>query len=641
MSSLPITDFISANFYFTAFLFGASVLLLAAIYLFRWRSDRLSTFIWLIAYGGALLFAWWMGAKINDVMIGLGVNLLLAAALYRFKSVISMFGVFFLISLFTPAIYGSIWTFELASKVDAFLNGGWLISALLFLEASIFSVLILLNGVMGSYKFLVRFSDLYFHFPRRDAAWKEASKKRATYPMVSIHLPCYSEPPEIVIQSLDALAAMDYPNFEVIVLDNNTKDASLWKPIEAHCKELGNHFRFFHIDSLKGAKAGALNKALELTAKEAEVVAVLDADFVSQPDFLEHLIGFFDDPKTGYVQSCHDYREWEKSKYLTACYYEYLLHFKLELPGMSEWDAAYTVGTMCMVRRKALEEVGGWAEWCLTEDSELAVRLHSLGYAGYNLKETLGRGLIPVTFEDYKKQRFRWSAGPIQQFQRYWRFYLPWASSIQLTFLQKMGEIFHSLTPYCSELLYYFVTLPMIVVCLWLGIVKNQVFLLPTSLLIWIPLTVGWNIACNFIHIKLLGGTWRDYVLSSLATRSLTFIKYKAFYLALFQKDLKWHRTNKFKMSPNLRRIFLSTPPELTLGLFYLIAVAFLAPFASYRHPDLICLLLLGMLNQAFNYLCAPIMAVLSEHDLHRKEGLERAAAQSLHFGTIQRDADD
>ena len=80
---------------------------------------------------------------------------------------------------------------------------------------------------------------------------------------MSIHLACYNEPPEMVILTLDSLAALDYENFEVLVIDNNTKDEEVWKPVEEHCEKLGTRFRFFHLDPWPGFKAGALNFGLE------------------------------------------------------------------------------------------------------------------------------------------------------------------------------------------------------------------------------------------------------------------------------------------------------------------------------------------------------------------------------------------
>ena len=106
-----------------------------------------------------------------------------------------------------------------------------------------------------------------------------ASIPLAHEPFVSIHLPACNEPPEMVILTLDSLARLDYRNFEVIVVDNNTRDERLWRPVEAHCARLGVRFRFFHLPDWPGFKAGALNFALRETDARAEVIGVVDADY--------------------------------------------------------------------------------------------------------------------------------------------------------------------------------------------------------------------------------------------------------------------------------------------------------------------------------------------------------------------------
>ena len=85
---------------------------------------------------------------------------------------------------------------------------------------------------------------------------------RVDFPRVSIHVPAHAEPPEVVIATLESLARLDYPNFEVLVIDNNTADPALWRPVEAHCQALGERFRFLRVEGITGAKAGALNYAL-------------------------------------------------------------------------------------------------------------------------------------------------------------------------------------------------------------------------------------------------------------------------------------------------------------------------------------------------------------------------------------------
>ena len=109
-------------------------------------------------------------------------------------------------------------------------------------------------------------------------------------PMVSIHVPAHNEPPDMLIQTLDALARLNYPRFEVLLIDNNTKDPAVWQPVEAHCRKLGSRFRFFHVDPLSGFKSGALNYALERTATDAEVIGVIDSDYIVQPNWLRDLV---------------------------------------------------------------------------------------------------------------------------------------------------------------------------------------------------------------------------------------------------------------------------------------------------------------------------------------------------------------
>jgi len=268
--------------------------------------------------------------------------------------------------------------------------------------------------VLGLPAMLVRTFENWEVLCRRD--WRRPrlpllQPARTDFPGVSVHVPAHAEPPEVVIATLDSLARLDYPNLEVLVIDNNTADPALWQPVEAYCIRLGKRFRFLHVEGITGAKAGALNFALPHTDATAELIAVVDADYQVERDFLLGTVGYFDDPAIGFVQGPHAYRGWEDSAYLRLCNWEYAYFFATGMVSLNERDAAITVGTMCVVRRRALEGTGGWAEWCLTEDSELAVRIHAVGYSPVYLNHIYGRGLIPQSFAGYKQQRFRWS-GP-------------------------------------------------------------------------------------------------------------------------------------------------------------------------------------------------------------------------------------
>jgi len=238
-------------------------------------------------------------------------------------------------------------------------------------------------------------------------------------PKVSIHVPAYNEPPDMLIETLNALARLDYPDFEVLVIDNNTPDEAVWQPVAEHCARLGERFRFFHVSPLEGFKAGALNFALARTHEDAAVIAAIDSDYQVEPNWLRDLTGVFADPKIAIVQSPQDYRDQADSAFKSMCFAEYRGFFEIGMVTRNERNAIIQHGTMTLVRRAVLEEIGGWGEWCITEDAELGLRILEAGHEAMYLSYSYGRGLMPDTFVDYKKQRFRWAYGAMQILRRH------------------------------------------------------------------------------------------------------------------------------------------------------------------------------------------------------------------------------
>jgi exo-beta-1,3-glucanase (GH17 family)/cellulose synthase/poly-beta-1,6-N-acetylglucosamine synthase-like glycosyltransferase len=239
------------------------------------------------------------------------------------------------------------------------------------------------------------------------------------YPFVSIHLPTHNEPPLMVMQTLNALARLDYPNFEVIVLDNNTADGSLWRPVQGHCRALGPRFHFHHVENMEGFKAGALNLALELTSAQAEFVAVIDSDYQVATDWLRCAIPAFQDPEVALVQCPQDYRDTGSGPFKRWIFQEYASFFHIGMVERNEHNAIIQHGTMCLIRRSALESVGRWATWCITEDTELGLRLFEAGYRAHYIPRSFGKGLMPDTFDAYRKQRHRWVYGGMQILKRH------------------------------------------------------------------------------------------------------------------------------------------------------------------------------------------------------------------------------
>jgi exo-beta-1,3-glucanase (GH17 family)/cellulose synthase/poly-beta-1,6-N-acetylglucosamine synthase-like glycosyltransferase len=238
-------------------------------------------------------------------------------------------------------------------------------------------------------------------------------------PRVSLHVPCYNEPPQMVIETLNALSRLDYDDFEVIVLDNNTPGPETWKPVEAHCATLGPRFRFFHFDNVKGFKAGALNIALGLTDPEAEYIAVIDSDYRVEPNWLRLTLPYFVSPGIALVQGPQDYSDAHASLFKAMAYEEYRGFFQIGMVERNEHNAIIQHGTMTIVRKPALEEVGGWAEWCITEDTELGLRLFEAGYGAAYVPQSMGRGLIPDTLKAFQSQRYRWVYGAMQIMKRH------------------------------------------------------------------------------------------------------------------------------------------------------------------------------------------------------------------------------
>jgi cellulose synthase/poly-beta-1,6-N-acetylglucosamine synthase-like glycosyltransferase len=245
------------------------------------------------------------------------------------------------------------------------------------------------------------------------------------YPKVSIHVPIHNEPPELVRTTLEALARLDYPDYEVLVVDNNTRDPAVWEPVHSLCSELGPRFRFFHLEKWPGYKAGALNYALGQTAPDAAVVGVIDSDYVVDPRWLKALVPHFENARVAFVQAPQDYRDGRDSLFKRMCFWEYAGFFQIGMVQRNDYNAIIQHGTMTLIRKEALIAAGHWAEWCICEDAELGLRLLRNGWDSVYVPESFGRGVIPDTLAAYKTQRFRWAYGAVQIMKRHWRSLLP------------------------------------------------------------------------------------------------------------------------------------------------------------------------------------------------------------------------
>ena len=263
-------------------------------------------------------------------------------------------------------------------------------------------------------------------------------------PFVSIHLPCCNEPPDLVIESIQSLLDLDYPHCEIVVVDNNTSSESDWTPVKEFCEKFPQKIKFFHLPKNPGFKAGALNFALEQTHARASIVGVIDSDYIVDKSWLKKAVPNFSGPDVAVVQHPQAYRADDTGLFGTMLNAEYRGFFCIGMVERSKQNAIIQHGTMTLVKKEALVAAGSWSEWCIVEDAELGVKLLSDGYRLLYFDEVLGRGVLPRSFFEYSKQRFRWAYGAVRitkahllpltfgsklnlkQKFHYWAGWLPW-----------------------------------------------------------------------------------------------------------------------------------------------------------------------------------------------------------------------
>ena len=428
-------------------------------------------------------------------------------------------------------------------------------------------------------------------------------------PKVSIHVPCYNEPPEMVKQTLNALATLDYPDYEVLVIDNNTKDPAVWEPLKAHCERLGERFRFFHVAPLAGFKGGALNYLIPHTAKDAEVIAVIDSDYCVDRNWLKHMVPHFADPKIAVVQSPQDYRDPHESAFKKLCYSEYKGFFHIGMVTRNDRDAIIQHGTMTMTRRSVLQALG-WAEWCICEDAELGLRVFEKGLSAAYAHHSYGKGLMPDTFIDFKKQRFRWAYGAIQIIKHHAAALLRGKGS-ELT----RGQRYHFLAgwlPWIADGMNIFFTVGALLWSAAMIIVPQRVdpplmiFAIPPLALFFFK--VGKIV---FLYRRAVGVDLKDAFAAALAGLALSHTIAKAVLYGFFTSSMPFFRTPKNADSHGLLVAISEAREELFIMLMLWGAALGIYLVQGLPGADMRFWVAM-LLVQSLPYLAALVMAFLS-----------------------------
>jgi cellulose synthase (UDP-forming) len=249
---------------------------------------------------------------------------------------------------------------------------------------------------------------------RRAEANALEARLRATaperLPSIDIFIPTYNEPIEVLEKTITGALSVDYPNFLVWVLDDGRRP---W--LREFCEQKGVGY-LTRGDNLH-AKAGNINHAL--TKTNGEFVAIFDADFIPQRNFLVRTMGFFEDPKVGIVQVPHSFYNHDPMQTNLALRKslpdDQRFFFEAIMPSRDAWDGAFCCGSNSVTRRTAFEAVGNaLPTGSITEDMLLTLALLRRGYVTRYLCERLAFGLAPESLKAFFVQRQRWARGATQ-----------------------------------------------------------------------------------------------------------------------------------------------------------------------------------------------------------------------------------
>ena len=436
-----------------------------------------------------------------------------------------------------------------------------------------------------------------------------------TFPKVSIHVPAYFEPPEMLKATLDAVSRLDYPNFECVVIINNTPDPAFWQPIQDHCRELGERFKFINAEKVSGFKAGALRIAMDRTAVDAEIIGVIDADYCVDPDWLKDLVPVFADPRVGLVQAPQDHRDENRSLMHYMMNGEYAGFFDIGMVQRNEENAIIVHGTMCLMRRAAMDMAGGWAGDTICEDTDLGLAIIEQGWLTHYTNHRYGRGLLPDTYEAFKKQRHRWAYGGFQIVKKHWRRFLPGAS--RLTRVQKREFSLGWLNWLGAESLGVLVA---ILNLIWVPIVAFADIAIPDRILT-LPIIMSFFVSLiHFVAMYRLrvAVKWIQMLTAMIAAMSVQWTVSRAVAQGLITEHLPFARTSKgglSRMSIEFQAFW-----EAVIGVLLLVGAAVLVVTNGTKQIREIYIFAFVLVLESLPFLAAVAIAILEQSRINSFE---------------------
>jgi cellulose synthase/poly-beta-1,6-N-acetylglucosamine synthase-like glycosyltransferase len=428
-----------------------------------------------------------------------------------------------------------------------------------------------------------RYETIRTYFKHRKKATGEPLLRFAELPPVTIQLPVFNE--RYVIERLiDEVTRIEYPRerLQIQVLDDSTDDtAGFAEALVDRYRALGFPIEYCHRGNRQGYKAGALQEGLKTAT--GEFIAIFDADFVPPPDFLTRTIQHFADPTVGLVQTRWSYLNRDYS-FLTEV--EAMLldgHFILEHGARSRAGYFFNFnGTAGILRRKMIDDAGGWQHDTLTEDSDLSYRAQLKGWRFVYMPGLECPSELPVEMHGFQVQQSRWAKGLTQCARKLlpmvWRADLPRRVKIE-AFMHLTPNISYPLMVVVSALM-----LPVMIVRFYMG-VWQMVF-------IDLPLigAAFWSISAFYVvaQRELYPKNWKRSILLLPVLMAvgvaLTVVNTRAVLEALFGVTTGFVRTPKYAIGDrhmNLenkkyrRKSGLLPYIEIAVGTYFLAMIAF------------------------------------------------------------------
>lgn len=255
----------------------------------------------------------------------------------------------------------------------------------------------------------------YLRRPRHVRAETPARPDGAALPVVTIQLPVYNER-HVIERLIDRVAALDYPRdrLEIQVLDDsNDETVALAAARVAHHRARGIDIRHLRRGERTDFKAGALRHGLALA--KGELIAIFDADFLPDADFLRVAIPHFADPAIGMVQTRWGHANRDDSLLTRVQGLMLDTHLTVEQVGRAEQNCWFNFnGTAGVWRAAAIRDAGNWSGHTLTEDLDLSYRAQLRGWRFHYIDEAAATGDLPDNVRAFRSQQYRWIKGGAQ-----------------------------------------------------------------------------------------------------------------------------------------------------------------------------------------------------------------------------------